>query len=810
MRIDRLRLLNFRQHADTCIEFGAGVTGIIGPNGAGKSTLLEAIAWGIYGASAARGTNETIRFTRAEPRSTVRVELELGLGGHTYRVVRTLTTADVFIDGGDDPVATTLRGASDYLQHRLGMTRDEFFNTYFTGQKELQFLAQMGPTDRGRFFAQVLGYERLRLAQERARARRNDLRHEIEGLRAGLPDPTELRGELEGARGRREEARAAVDAARTELGRAVAALEALEPQWAETRASQEQASELEHEREMAAQEYRDAVRAVGRAEEELEEVAKAEQELAALREELSPLPELVQQCERLSELARLDERRRVLDETVRQLRSEVEEGERRLEALARAPEFVERFRAEIEELRRELSDVEASAERERDAWQQGRQEVRTRLQTYKDRTAELQQQLDQLREAGARGTCPTCGRPLHDHYDQVMRSLEDEWESLVQDGKWLKKREGQLERKPGPLEEAESRRAELQAGVESRTEKLNRSEQAAEESGKLSAELARKRSRLERQESELSKLPTGYDAAAHRSAEERLELLRDVERRAMRLEAAASRRAPLERERAEVMGRRAAAEQKGRAARETLTRLGFDPERHDALRAEHERVAEAERRAELRLTAANGRLDAAEDLVRGAEKAKADYAVKKAVLDALELERLHNGELDAAFSQLRLQLNARVRPELSELASSFLSDITAGRYAALEIDDAYNVLVLDEGEEKPVISGGEEDIANLVLRLAISQMIAERAGLPVGVLILDEVFGSLDVDRRDNVIQLLHTLTGRFEQVILITHIEGIRDGMDHVIRCRFDERTGASVVGSEDERLTPASVTAG
>ena len=149
-----------------------------------------------------------------------------------------------------------------------------------------------------------------------------------------------------------------------------------------------------------------------------------------------------------------------------------------------------------------------------------------------------------------------------------------------------------------------------------------------------------------------------------------------------------------------------------------------------------------------------------------------------------------------------MDLNARVRPELSELASAFLTDITAGRYTALEIDESYNVLVLDEGEEKPVISGGEEDIANLVLRLAISQMIAERAGHPLNALILDEVFGGLDVERRDNVIQLLHGLTGRFEQVILITHIESIREGLDHVVRCSFDERTGASRV----ERVTPAA----
>src|SRR5690606_4908979 len=115
-----------------------------------------------------------------------------------------------------------------------------------------------------------------------------------------------------------------------------------------------------------------------------------------------------------------------------------------------------------------------------------------------------------------------------------------------------------------------------------------------------------------------------------------------------------------------------------------------------------------------------------------------------------------------------------------------------------EIDDAYNIVVLDEGEAKPVISGGEEDIANLVLRLAISQMIAERAGQQLSILILDEVFGSLDVERRDNVIALLHKLEARFEQVILITHIDTIREGLDNVLRVEFDERTGASRVHEE------------
>ena len=58
MELHRLHLVNFRQHADTELEFGPGITGIFGPNGSGKTTLLEAIAWAIYGAQAVRGDKD--------------------------------------------------------------------------------------------------------------------------------------------------------------------------------------------------------------------------------------------------------------------------------------------------------------------------------------------------------------------------------------------------------------------------------------------------------------------------------------------------------------------------------------------------------------------------------------------------------------------------------------------------------------------------------------------------------------------------------------------------------------------------------
>jgi exonuclease SbcC len=124
--------------------------------------------------------------------------------------------------------------------------------------------------------------------------------------------------------------------------------------------------------------------------------------------------------------------------------------------------------------------------------------------------------------------------------------------------------------------------------------------------------------------------------------------------------------------------------------------------------------------------------------------------------------------------------------------------LTNGRYTELELDEDYLATLMDDGDPKPVISGGEEDVANLALRLAISQMIADRAGQPLSLLVLDEIFGSLDEERRSAVVELLRSLADRFPQVILITHIESVREGFDRIIRVGYDTARGVATVTDE------------
>ena len=103
----------------------------------------------MYGMPAARGSRETIRRRGAPPRARVEVELEFTLGAHHYRIVRALNQAELYQDGDPAPIANSLGAVTERVTRLLGMTRDEFFNTYFTGQKELAVMAAMSAAGAG-------------------------------------------------------------------------------------------------------------------------------------------------------------------------------------------------------------------------------------------------------------------------------------------------------------------------------------------------------------------------------------------------------------------------------------------------------------------------------------------------------------------------------------------------------------------------------------------------------------------------------------------------------------------------------------
>ena len=804
MRLNSLSLTNFRQHTRTHINFETGLTGIIGPNGAGKTTILEAIAWALYGNPAIRGNRDSIRFMGAGARAPVEVQLDFELGSHRYRVVRSLTSAELYLDGADTPIANSISGVSDLLQRRLGMSLTEFFHTYFTGQKELSVMAAMTPAKRGQFLSRVLGYEKLRIAQDLTREKRNRVRAGIEGMQRGMADPEAVLRALAEASSRKEEAEGRAQQAAHRGAVRHREMMAIEPRWEMIQRRREQSAQLltqinvSEEKEAALQ--RDAER-IAR---ELEGVESARAQLDTLRASVEPLFALNAELQILNTLYREDGRRKTLLEAEAALGEEIARLEERHSKIERAPALEEEATVELEKKRAELEDAQGLLEAKRTEWVRDRQEAQTKREALRAQFAELKQQRERVVAVGEDGECPTCSRPLGGSLHTVVEHLDEMIETVNVDGNYYKARVEQLEEMPGEVRELDERRRTLTQEVGALERRLAKVQLAVQELGSIVREIAAKQQRMVQLQRDLSRIPRGYDQERHRLVIAEVERLTPIEAEASRFQAMLEREPQLRLEQTRIAQEIMRVQSNLGTLRTRRAQIAFAEKEFNEIKADYDRVRGELQEAKVAAARAQEQVSSATTALASAQQAAEDLKKKVAELDLLQDDRRMHDELDRAFSDLRTDLNFQLRPELSELASAFLSELTDARYTELELDDQYNIVILEDGVPKPVLSGGEEDLANLVLRLAISQMIAERAGQNFSLLILDEVFGSLDEARRFNVVELLRGLQDRFEQVILITHIEPVREGLDRVITVAYDADNGSSIVTQSEKDDIP------
>jgi exonuclease SbcC len=797
MQINRLRLCNFRQHENTDLALGAGLTGIIGPNGAGKTTLLEAIAWAMYGMPAARGSRETIRRRGAPPRSRVEVELEFSLGPHQYRIVRTLSSAELYQDGDPAPIANSIGAVTERVTRLLGMTRDEFFNTYFTGQKELAVMAAMSAPERAQFLSRVLGYERIRAAQDRLKERRSALRARHDALRAGLGDLADLEAAETRARARAAAAGTAETAATIAAADAERRLAEIRPRWEQLQQLRETALTLEAELRVADHQMTAAAERAQRLERQTADAAVAGEKLQELRRQLDPLPVMRDEVAALEREAEAYAARKGLLAQLDDVRRHLGSVEERMARVPARP-LLEVTRDRVSDLRATLTGVTLDGETLRTAWVRDAQDAKTKRQGLVDQYQELKEQRQRIVKAGPEGDCPTCARPLGVEYEKVLELLDRQIEEVVSNGNFYKQRIEQLQLEPKEVDEADRRRLALEAELGDAIAELGRFEALTHEGGALRDEHGRLVLRVRELEAALDRVPAGYDQGRHETLAQRIRALEPLALQAERLRVMADRGAAVAAELAAAGSERDAAAARAAELRIRLGGLGYTEQTYREAREAETGAEGARREAELALVRARGESAGAAEAVEAAVRRRAERVAREREAEAAGVELALHQELDRALTELRTELNSTLRPDLSELASGFLRDLTNGRYTDLELDEDYGATLLDDGDPKAVISGGEEDVANLALRLAISQMIAERAGQPLSLLVLDEIFGSLDEDRRVAVVELLRSLADRFPQVILITHVESVREGFDRVMRVGLDLARGVATVTDE------------
>lgn len=499
-------------------------------------------------------------------------------------------------------------------------------------------------------------------------------------------------------------------------------------------------------------------------------IASADAEAKNLRQQIRDLEEQRKQIEELGPDGKCPVCTRRLGEefsdVVKHFEDELQDAERRLQsALSR--------KAEAE---RDTQHIEQCLER--------LQEARADLQQYRDRSTLLQEQMRQregwLQEA--RGLQERVSS-AEQRRDAIAGSYNaQKHEALRQ----------QYEQMQPVIQQAVAEESVWRERYSQWKREVDRVNQTVEQ---LRTALEQVQNAIHSAEQEMAQLPVGYDAERHDRLREEMQELQPVWDEASQLRPIANRLSDLQTRFDQLQRELQDAKEQLEQANQHLRDLAYDEQ-------EYQRVVDQYTQCQKNLNDVEAQVQVLQERVRQRESQVATLEeqwdrVQEHLRELHELERKIKRDTLVRdwLKSFGDMLNGEVVPELQERASELLNLLTDGRYTQVQITEDFEFTLVDEDRPKPIVSGGEEDIVNLSLRLAMAEMICERTGQPLGLLVLDEVFGSLDTDRRENTLQLLRRLRDRFDQIIIISHIEEIQAGADRCLRVDYNPSLHRSTV---------------
>jgi len=75
-----------------------------------------------------------------------------------------------------------------------------------------------------------------------------------------------------------------------------------------------------------------------------------------------------------------------------------------------------------------------------------------------------------------------------------------------------------------------------------------------------------------------------------------------------------------------------------------------------------------------------------------------------------------------------------------------------------------------------MFSGGEAFRINFAIRIALSKLLAKRAGAPLPTLVIDEGFGTQDSVGLEKIKEAINSIQEDFDKILIITHLDELKD----------------------------------
>jgi len=837
--------LSYRDPAE--IDFSSfDLACIAGRNGAGKSSLLDAITWALFGQARQRG--EAL-INQASPAAEVSFTFEYE--GNIYRVQRSLprgktTLLEFHLQQSASPRPTwkplterSLRETQARIEQTLRLDYDTFVNASFFLQGKADQFTQQPPAERKRILASILGLESWEAYRERAAARRKAVEDNIRALEGRL---AEIVAELAEEQPRKAQLAALsqqLDLIQASRRTQEKSLDAIRQTTAALNEQRKLADSLARQVEAASRRLNDLMqRAAARQQERdacAQLLARADQIHAAYQAWQAARAELEQWETIAAQFRQYDKRRQPFLDALNAARARLVQEQETLLAQQRTAQAQQaalgELRNQAAELQSRLAQAETTLAQRADIQAQLNEalthqaEAKAENPRLKAEMEELNQRKLQLAEVEG-AACPVCGKPLSPQERQSMieainaqgKEKADRYRANQALLKEMAAKIGEYQARLDVLAAVEQERNSLAQTLAGLAARIEQSEQhlttwqneglprLQQVTASLQAEdfAADTRQKLAELDAELKAI--GYDAAAHDDARRREVAGRAADAELRALERAQAALEPLQRELADLESARQTQQAElehlqadYQAAASALA--AAQAAAPDLYAAEQELLTlqEQENRLRLEVGAAKQKVDVLDDLRlrhKGLQTQREELARLTAQYKQLERAFGKDGVPALLIEQALPQIEARANELLDRLSGGnmsvrFVTQAAFKDKKRPDLKETLDIQISDSAGSRDyeMFSGGEAFRINFAIRLALSEVLAQRAGARLQTLVIDEGFGSQDAEGRQRLVEAINLVRTDFAKILIITHIDELRDAFPTRIEVTKSER---------------------
>ena len=825
--------LNFESFDLACIS---------GHNGAGKSSILDAITWSLFGQ--ARKKDDSLVNMQSKAAEVIYI---FRYENNTYRIQRTMPRGkkknlefQIYDEELWRPLTeATMRATQARIEQTLRLDYDTFINAAFFLQGKADQFTQQTASKRKETLSSILGLEIWDEYKARAGEKRRETEKELDIADGRIAEIDEELGEesirkeklarLENELEILLDSRKKQDALLKQIRRLSASLaeqRKLTNALADALSrSQKTHADLKSRRDERTKKRDTYANLLDRAKE-------IDENYSVWKESRTTLA----RWEKISAQFHEQEAKRQL--FLQEIGVEEARLEQKLEGLEKRKVESGKWKMEIGELeekidvaKKELEEVEKKI-LERDAFQKEQAEARGKYAALKVENKQYKKEMDALKkriEEFAKiesAECPLCGLELSkEHHAATLTKMEKEGKAkgdqyranttemnaIYEDVQNYAIRNTQYENVEKERLSISKKLTQLEAKFTALSESVEKWEKEGEKAylevkktlkeGNFSLEAREKLAELDE---ELKKL--GYDAKSHDEARQEEKNLSEVEEEHKALENARSALEPLEEEIANLdeqitKAEKEINEQKAKydEASKTLKDTESQAPDEGAAYADLLKMQEKENQARDEVGAARQNVEV---LARLRIRKSAYESERES--HALEISRYK--KLERAFGKngVPALLIEQALPEIEEKANALLDRLSNGQMSIRfvtqaeykdakreDMKETLDIQIRDSAgvRDYEMYSGGEAFRVNFAIRIALSQTLSGRKGARLQTLIIDEGFGSQDALGRQRLIEAINQVRGDFAKILVITHLESLRDAFPSQILVEKGER---------------------